>query len=59
VKGLFSDFELQVPITIGTDSGEYSNYANMTTNSTSLIDLKAIDILELQVDDDDDIPSTS
>ncbi len=58
VKGLFSDFELQVPITIGTDSGEYSNYANMTTNSTTSIDLKAIDILELQVDDDD-IPSTS
>jgi len=58
VKGLFSDFELQVPITIGTDSVEYSNYANMATNSTTSIDLKAIDILELQVDDDD-IPSTS
>jgi hypothetical protein len=57
-KGLFSDFELQVPIIIGTHSAEHSSYASMTTPSATPIDLKALDMLEFEVDDDG-IRSTS
>ncbi len=51
-KGLFSDFELQVPIIIGTDSAVNSNYIGMTTASGLSIDFNALDVLELKVDDD-------
>jgi len=43
-KGLFSDFELQVPIIIGTDSTEHSSYTGMT--SATPMYLNAIDMLE-------------
>jgi len=51
-KGLFSDFELQVPIIIGTDSTENSSYASMTTALATPMDLNAIDMLESEVADD-------
>jgi hypothetical protein len=44
-KGLFSDFELQVPIIIGTDS---TNQSNPTALS---MDLNAIEGLEPEIDD--------
>jgi len=46
-KGLFSDFELQVPIIIGTDSIDQSN----STNITAPMDVNAIDMPEAEIDD--------
>jgi hypothetical protein len=54
-KGLFSDFELQVPIIIGSDSTNQSSSINMAPSS---MDLSAIDSLEAEIDDDE-TPSNS
>jgi hypothetical protein len=48
-KGLFSDFELQVPIIIGTDSIDQSN----STNITAPMNVNAIDMPEAEIDDDE------
>ena len=57
-KGLFSDFELQVPMIIGTDSEDQSNAIDMMTPTASTIDFNAIDMLEV-TPDDDGLPSES
>jgi hypothetical protein len=57
-KGLFSDFELQVPIMIGTNSTERSRYNGMTTTSAIPLDLNAIDTLAVEIDDDGVPPPT-
>ncbi|CAF0788266.1 unnamed protein product [Rotaria sordida] len=53
IKGLFSDFELQVPIIIGTDSAEHSSNDDMTKTLTIPMDLNMIDMIESDVHDDD------
>ena len=50
-KGLFSDFEVHVPIIIGTDVGNDSNFMDMAASS---IDLENIDVLDDEEDGDDD-----
>ena len=52
-KGLFSDFELQVPIIIGTDSTENSNYDTQTSALFNAMNMVALDF------NDDDIPPPS
>ncbi|CAF3425359.1 unnamed protein product [Rotaria socialis] len=52
VKGIFSDFDLQVPIIIGTDSAENPKFGNATKVPSLLADLNAIDMLELEARDD-------
>jgi len=49
MKGLFTDFDLQVPIIIGTNSGSSLDASNKTTRCATVADLNAIDLLELQV----------
>jgi hypothetical protein len=51
-KGLFSDFDLQVPVIIGTDSTDHSNPGGITRALATPMDLNAIDILELEAADD-------
>ncbi|CAF2335920.1 unnamed protein product [Rotaria sp. Silwood2] len=53
IKGLFSDFELQVPIIIGTDSAEHSSYVDTTNASTISMDFNAIDMIDSDDHDDD------
>lgn len=48
VKGFFSDFELHVPITIGTDSGDRSALAGSRTTSMTSADSKACETLALE-----------
>lgn len=52
VKGLFTDFDLQVPIIIGTDPSKQSNSGDKQRVPAASIDLNTIDILELQAHDD-------
>jgi hypothetical protein len=47
-KGLFSDFDVQVPVIIGTDSAEYSSYNSSTMSSD--LNMMALDL------NDEDIP---
>ena len=50
-RGLFSDFDLQVPIIIGTDSENDSASTNMIMSE---IDLEKLDSLDGELDGDDD-----
>ncbi|CAF0780281.1 unnamed protein product [Rotaria sp. Silwood1] len=55
IKGLFSDFELQVPIIIGTDPTEHSSYVDMTNTSTISMDLNTMDTMESKDHDDNNV----
>ncbi|UJR33755.1 hypothetical protein I4U23_021182 [Adineta vaga] len=59
-KGLFSDFELQIPVMIGTHSDSHSNNIHNTITSVlpTPLDLNAIDKLELKTADDDEQTSS-
>ncbi len=51
-KGLFTDFDLQVPVIVGTDSAEqHSNYDTITSSLSNTMSMVALDF-----NDDDDIP---
>ena len=52
-RGLFTDFDLQVPVIIGTDSGDYSNPESSSATLLSTMSMVALDFRD---DDDDDIP---
>jgi hypothetical protein len=52
-KGLFTDFDLQVPVIIGTDSAENSNYDTQTSALFNAMNMVALDF------NDDDIPPPS
>lgn len=52
MKGIFTDFDLQIPIIIGTNSGSHLNNTNETIRCATATDLNAIDLLELQVRDE-------
>ena len=49
-RGLFTDFDLQVPVIIGTDSADHSNYDTMTSALLSTMSMVALDL------NDDDSP---
>jgi hypothetical protein len=49
-KGLFTDFDLQVPVIIGTDSAEHSSYDTTTSSHFNAMNMVALDF------NDDDIP---
>jgi hypothetical protein len=55
-KGLFTDFDLQVPVIIGTDSTDHSNYDTLTSTLLSTMNLMPLDFNDI---DDDDTPPPS
>jgi hypothetical protein len=57
-KGLFSDFDLQVPIIIGTDSTVHSSYPHVPPTSGTPLDLNAIDNIVVEEDNDGGSPPT-
>ena len=52
-RGLFTDFDLQVPVIIGTDSGDPSNEETSIPHVLSTMSMVALDFNDY---DDDDIP---
>lgn len=50
-KGLFTDFDLQVPVIIGTDSAEYSSYPSIESAL-----LNAMSMIALNYNDEDTPP---
>jgi hypothetical protein len=56
-KGLFSDFELHVPVTIGTDSADDASYGGNRVTLITPTDLNLYEKLELQAADNDNATS--
>lgn len=57
VRGLFSDFDLQVPIMIGTESGKSSTSkdGSMTKTSTKSMNSNVASTFQLQIRDNDSV----